>query len=131
MLKWKSCPAQISQRDALRNAIRGACMGSQQQWPAALAYLRTAYEAGCRDPICLRWLSIGLMSTGETQAAEAALGQWQQVSPDNPEPARLLASLTAKSPVRIDMPNAGGTLAPVFPHLSTPLSTPSGGMLIR
>jgi hypothetical protein len=141
-------PNAISQRDALRNAIRGACMGGQQQWPAALAYLRTAYEAGCRDPICLRWLSLGLLSTDETKAAEAAIREWQLVSPDNPEPARLLAATADKkmseqsdsplpigqpapNPFRFDMPAPAGIALPAIPHLGTPLSSPQGGMFAR
>ena len=119
-------PGAISQRDALRNAIRGACMGSQQQWSAALAYLRQSHEAGCSDPICLRWLAFGLMSTGETEAAATILREWQNASPENPEPSRLLASLNVKSSMRIDSPTATGTPSPVFPQVGTPFSSADG-----
>jgi tetratricopeptide (TPR) repeat protein len=119
-------PGGVPHRDALRNAVRGACLAGQQQWPSALAYLRTAYEAGCRDAICLRWLALGLLANGETAAAQSTLLQWQYAAPENPEPQRLLNSIAAQTTVansgdgaalRVDSsarnPSAGGGA----PHL--------------
>jgi tetratricopeptide (TPR) repeat protein len=83
-------------RDGLRDAIRGACLAAQQQWPAAMAYLKTAYEARCRDPICLRWLAVGLMTAGDFASAEPLLRQWQATAPESPEPQRLLQQLNSQ-----------------------------------
>jgi tetratricopeptide (TPR) repeat protein len=88
-------PLEVLHREPLRNAIRGACLAVQQQWSSATAYLRGAYDAGCRDPICLRWLTSGFMAAGNFDAAEPILHQWQTVAPENPEPARWLLTLAA------------------------------------
>jgi len=72
-------------REALRNAVRGACQASARNWTAALAYLQSAYLAGCRDPICLRGLAVVLLSTGRAQAAVPLLHQWRDVEPGNAE----------------------------------------------
>jgi tetratricopeptide (TPR) repeat protein len=72
-------------REALRNAVRGACQASARNWTAALAYLQSAYLAGCRDPICLRGLAVVLLSTGQAQAAVPLLRQWRDVEPGNAE----------------------------------------------
>jgi tetratricopeptide (TPR) repeat protein len=123
-------PGPISQRDPLRNAIRGACMGAQQQWTAALPYLQTAYAAGCRDPFCLRWLAIGLMNTGEMQTAEAVLGQWRAVSPGNPEPAQLLLALRANHSLRVDEQPAARPPTPTFQILGAPHSLSGGATFV-
>ena len=47
-----------SHRDALRTAVRGACLAANEDWTAALPYLQSAFAAGCRDEFCLRWLAI-------------------------------------------------------------------------
>ncbi len=123
-------PVAISQREPLRNAIRGGCMAAQGQWSAALPYLKTAHAAGCHDPICLRWLAIGLLGTGELNAAETALRQWQLAAPENPEPARLRAELAAKAGQRIDRPLGNAVPAPAFPQLNAPLSSHNGAFAL-
>ncbi len=120
----------ISHRDPLRNAIRGACMAAQQQWAAALPYLQTAYSAGCRDPICLRWLAIGLMNTGAAETAEAVLGQWRSVSPSHPEPVQLLSAVRANRSLRVDEPPTACTPAPTFQILGAPASLSRGGTFV-
>jgi tetratricopeptide (TPR) repeat protein len=90
-------PEQGILRDALRNAIRGACLAAQQQWAPAVPYLRRAYEAGCRHPICLRWLASALISTGDLSGAEPVLQIWQGVEPGHPEPHRLLELIAAQT----------------------------------
>ncbi len=51
----------VSRCASLRGAVRGACLCVQQNWIPAWSHLWTAYEAGCRDPICLRWLAVTLL----------------------------------------------------------------------
>jgi tetratricopeptide (TPR) repeat protein len=96
-------PGSMPHRDALRTAVRGACLAAQQQWPAAIPYLRRAYDAGCRQPICLRWLASALIALGDLEAAEPMLLRWQAAAPGHPEPQQLLA-LVAQAAAR----KAGG-----------------------
>jgi hypothetical protein len=69
----------------LAEAVRGACRAAAREWTAALALLQGAYVAGCRDPLCLRWLAVTLLSNGAVEAALPVLDEWQQADPLNPE----------------------------------------------
>jgi len=74
-----------SGREALRSAVRGACLAAVGNWISAKPYLETAYRAGCRAPLCLRWLTMTHFSQGNGEEAAAALQQWSQVDPLSPE----------------------------------------------
>ena len=63
-------------RDLLRGVIRGACLAAQKNWVAARPYLQTAYDTGCRDLLCLRWLGVTLFASNDFPAAEPVLRQW-------------------------------------------------------
>jgi len=106
-------PGEPAGREALRSAVRGACLGSQQNWISALAYLKTAHAAGCNDPLCLRWLAVTLLSMGDFIAAEPILRQWQTIEPLNGEAQQYL--------LRVDQMRAAGEagppLAPSASHL--------------
>ena len=80
-------------RQPLCDAVRGACQAIQQQWTAALGYLQGAYAAGCHDPICLRWLSVTLLSNGQIDAARPVLDQWRQLEPSHAELQAYLAAI--------------------------------------
>jgi tetratricopeptide (TPR) repeat protein len=86
-------PGALTERNALRNSVRGACLAAAKQWSASLAHLQSAYDSGCRDPICLRWLSAALIATGQLAAAEPVLLHWRAAAPNHPEPSRLLESI--------------------------------------
>jgi len=88
-------PCEIEMRESLRTAVRGACLAAKRNWLAAQAYLHAAYKSGCRDPICLRWYAVTLLSTGEVGTAEPILHQWLQREPRNLEARRYLENLTA------------------------------------
>jgi tetratricopeptide (TPR) repeat protein len=88
-------PPETPHRDALRSAVRGACLAGQKNWVAARAYLQTAYDSGCRDVLCLRWLSVALASSGDLAAAEPILLQWQAAAPGIAEPRRYLDMIAA------------------------------------
>ena len=70
---------------AIADAVRGACKAAKQDWVPALALLQSAYLAGCRDPLCLRWLSVALLSNGQIEAAGPVVRQWHEMEPDNHE----------------------------------------------
>jgi tetratricopeptide (TPR) repeat protein len=78
-------PAEASHREALRSAVRGACLAAKQNWIPALAYLQTARGTGCRDPICFRGLVASYFATGDLAAAERTLTEWQQTHGSNAE----------------------------------------------
>ncbi|MBM3999050.1 MAG: tetratricopeptide repeat protein [Planctomycetes bacterium] len=79
--------------EALRSAVRGACLAAQRNWLAARAYLQVAYQASCRDPICLRWLAVTLLATQEHDDAAAVLREWQAREPLSGEPGRYLEAI--------------------------------------
>jgi Flp pilus assembly protein TadD len=80
--KW---PVQPRAMEPLRKAVRGASFAAQKDWPAARSHLQAAFTAGCRDVVCLRWLSRTLLSLGETGEAETVLRAWSEVTPDDVE----------------------------------------------
>jgi len=86
-------PADTPHREALRSAIRGACLAAKQNWIPALAYLQTAFGSGSRDPICLRGLVTAYLATGDLAAAERTIHEWEAVQPGSAEVARLIAEL--------------------------------------
>jgi len=77
--------ADVKQREALALAIRGACKAAEEDWTAALGLLQSAYAAGCREILCLRWLAVVLLSNGQTEAAMPVLQEWETIEPGNAE----------------------------------------------
>ncbi|MBN2474453.1 MAG: glycosyltransferase [Pirellulales bacterium] len=84
------------EREPLHDAVRGACKAATKDWTAALGYLQSAYAAGCTDPICLRWLSVTLLSNGRVEAARPVLAEWQQVEPTDMELRAYLAAVVQR-----------------------------------
>lgn len=82
------------EREMMRSAVRGAALAAGKNWVAARSYLETAYRAGCRDMICLRWLSVVYLSLGELPAARAILDDWQTLAPRSSELASYRKALT-------------------------------------
>jgi tetratricopeptide (TPR) repeat protein len=74
-----------AERASLLNVVRGACEATRQNWTQALGYLQSAYLAGCRDALGLRWLTFTLLSNGQIEAAEPVLRQWLEREPNSPE----------------------------------------------
>lgn len=112
--------------EPLRIGIRGACLAAQGNWISALGYLRAAQEAGCDDPICLRWLTVGLLALGDTQAVRPILQAWRGVAPSDVEARRYEEELDKLAPAaapprkaknratRVDSPVAPSDSAPSF-----------------
>jgi len=80
-------------RDALRDAVRGACSAASRNWLPAVGYLQSALAAGCDDVLCLRWLAVTLLSNGQTEAAEPVLCRWLRREPNNAEAQRYVAAI--------------------------------------
>jgi tetratricopeptide (TPR) repeat protein len=70
---------------AVRNAVRGGCLAVERDWIPAWNYLRQAYESGFRGPICLKWMAVTLISTGQHFRAETVLRQWEAIEPASSE----------------------------------------------
>ncbi len=79
---------------AMRSAVRGACLSQQGNHIAAIPHLRAAFDAGCREGICLRNLVASLSATKDIEATKLVLQEWIAFEPDNQEVARLYNSLT-------------------------------------
>ncbi|MGB6045062.1 MAG: glycosyltransferase [Pirellulales bacterium] len=88
-------PEEFANRQAFVNAVRGACLARSGDWVAAEAYLETAYEDQCRDPICLRWLAAAYLQLEKTKGAQQVLRDWYEIEPDSEE----LIQLAEKLPV--------------------------------
>jgi tetratricopeptide (TPR) repeat protein len=86
-------PMAAEDREPLRNAIRGACRAARRDWIPALGYLQSAYVGGCSDPLCLRWLSVTLLSNGQQEAALPVLHLWRRREPNNREVQACLAAI--------------------------------------
>jgi predicted Zn-dependent protease len=98
-------PGDNQHREALRTAVRGACLAGKGEWTAALAYLQTAFGCGCRDEICLRWLTIASMESGDLDGAQKSLEAWRSARADDRELQRLQLRLhhlrlTTNSPLQ-------------------------------
>ncbi len=101
--------------EPLRIGLRGACLAAQGNWIPAFTYLRTSFDAGCREPICLRWFTVGLIGLGQTEAARSVLQAWREAVPHDQEAARYSEELGAaptpasrsldkKRSIRVDRP---------------------------
>ena len=94
-------------------AIRGSCDAASGKWTSALAYLQSAYVAGCQEPLCLRWLAVTLISNGQAEDAKPILDKWQLLEPENIEPRKYLEAIekqmvSASSVSTIDAESAQG-----------------------
>ena len=119
-------PADLPNREALRSAIRGACLAAARSFIPARSYLETAYQAGCRDLICLRWLVATLLAIGDNEAARPIIDQWRGIDPGSSEASEYLKaveSVPGQPPqptrqLRVD------TVAPQLPN-HPPISSPT------
>jgi tetratricopeptide (TPR) repeat protein len=99
-------------RSALADAVRGACRAANADWLAALGYLQGAYLAGCRHPLCLRWLAVTLLAGGEIESARPVLEEWRKIEPNDPEllsyvEAIAEESTTAEEKISSSQPTSG------------------------
>jgi tetratricopeptide (TPR) repeat protein len=115
-------PADWPHREAFTNAVRGACLAGEQNWPGAEAYLQTAFEAGCHDVLCLRWLSLTYAALENFEAAQEILDQWQAVEPDSQEIPKITASILTRkfNHSASHVPTVSGNAIPTTFHLHQP-----------
>ena len=89
-------PAKWPHREAFINAVRGAGLAKQQEWVAAQAYLETAFEAGCRDVLCLRWLTLAFSALDKLDDALLTLDEWRKVEPASEEIKKIADGIGAR-----------------------------------
>lgn len=85
------------QRNLLRSAVRGGSLASQKNWLSSRSHLQTAYDAGCRDPLCMRWFGVSLLAMGATSRANDIFLEWSKLAPTNPEPRQYLEAMIEPS----------------------------------
>lgn len=118
-------PPETPYREALKSAVRGACLAVEEKWIPARAYLEAAYRNGSRDPICLEWYTLSLLAAGEVEASLPLLAEWRAADPGSTAVMRLISSVSesistgkplelGKRPLRVD-----GATAPIGPTVHT------------
>lgn len=98
----KAIPPTMPHVEAYRSAVRGACLAHDQNWLAAKSYLETAFQSGCRETLCLRWLTITLLSLGDVAAVRPIVGEWKHVEPANAEAQSFWSALHAPPAAEAD-----------------------------
>ena len=78
-------PAHLAKPETLEMVVRGACLAAQGDWTQAVCPLKDAYSAGCRDPLCLRWLTASFISSGELYQAKEVVQEWARLAPGSVE----------------------------------------------
>lgn len=103
-------PPETPYLEALKGAVRGACLAAGNNWIPARAYLEAAFRNGSRDPICLVWYCRALVEGREWTTLLPILAEWRTLDPHHPELIRLLGvatqavdgSMPAPRGVRVD-----------------------------
>jgi hypothetical protein len=85
LAQCKLLPSDIPHRAELPRIVQGAVLAAAGKWAAALGPLRTAYQAGCRDALCLRWLAGSQLALGNLSDVEQVTGEWERLEPGNLE----------------------------------------------
>jgi tetratricopeptide (TPR) repeat protein len=114
LAEFDRLPLDTPHREALRGSIRGACLAAKRNWTPALGYLQPAYAAGCRDVLCLRWLSVALLATEQPEAARPVLAEWLAIEPRGGEAQKYIEAIglppaiaVQAAPVIQSLPAAG------------------------
>lgn len=87
-------PPETPYVEALKSAVRGACLAAEEKWIPARAYLEAAYRNGSRDPICLEWYTLSVLHAGEVETAVPLLAEWRAADPANLQLSRLIAQVS-------------------------------------
>jgi predicted Zn-dependent protease len=129
LAQCKSLPEDMPFRAQMPSVVRGAVLAAAKKSAAALGPLRAAYQAGCRDPLCLRWLAAAQLDLGNFTDVEVIVAEWERAEPDNLEIAVFRQAVAQCRPAgqsirRVDRP-AGSGLAAMTPDPSIPSITPA------
>jgi len=72
-------------RKYIRDMIRGSVAAINKDWNQALELLQPAFMSGCRETLCMRYLTVVLLASGNPQAAEPVLAAWRAAQPSSDE----------------------------------------------
>lgn len=81
----KRLPFDTPYRSQLSSVARGAALTAAGQPTEGIALLAAAYESGCRDTLCLRWLATAYTTVKQWDQFESIVADWEQIEPENPE----------------------------------------------
>jgi len=93
LVELEKLPAEYPKLEAYRSAVRGACLAAKSSWSTAISYLQSAYGAGCREPVCLRWYATTLAALRKLEQSREVLEQWKAADPHTAEPDELAKAL--------------------------------------
>ena len=128
LVQCKLLPGDMPHWAEMQAVVRGAALAAAKKSAAALGPLRGAYQAGCRDPLCFRWLAAAHLAVGNLADVEMLADQWQHHEPGNLEIAAFRQAAAQRrrggpSPQRVDGPATPNL--PLSAAISTPHSSPS------
>ncbi len=109
----------VPNRSALPQVVGGAVLAAAGKSAAALGPLRAAYQAGFRDPLCLRWLAGAHLALGNLADVEAVAAEWARHEPGNLEVVAFrraveqrrsgsVSPASPSTPRRVDPPSPAG-----------------------
>jgi tetratricopeptide (TPR) repeat protein len=78
-------PKDFLWRDELPRVVRGARLVAAKKAAAGLGLLRRAYQAGCRDLLCLRWLAAANLAMADLAELDVVIAEWERHEPGNLE----------------------------------------------
>jgi predicted Zn-dependent protease len=85
LAQCKLLPPDAPNRAILPQIVEGAVLAAARKSAAALGPLRAAYQSGCRDPLCLRWLAGAHLALGNLTDVEVIAAEWERHEPGNLE----------------------------------------------
>jgi tetratricopeptide (TPR) repeat protein len=123
LAQCKLLPDNMPFRGQMAGVVRGALLAAAKKSAAALRPLRSAYQAGCRDPLCLRWLAAAQLDLGNLADVEIIVDEWERAEPANMEIAVFRKAATqsrqgSHATLRIDSPAELRTPATTSAQLS-------------
>jgi tetratricopeptide (TPR) repeat protein len=124
----KLLPADMPYRNEMPAVVRGAALAANKKSAAALAPLRGAYQAGCRDPLCLRWLAAAHLAVGNLTDVELVATEWERHEPGNLEIAAFRQAAADQGRIGPQSRRVDGPARPGLPldiPAPTPRTTPS------
>jgi hypothetical protein len=85
LAQCKLLPPDAPNRAALPQIVEAAVLAAAGSSAVALGPLRAAFQAGCRDSLCLRWLAGAHLALGNLTDVEVIAAEWERHEPGNLE----------------------------------------------
>jgi tetratricopeptide (TPR) repeat protein len=126
----KLLPEDFPWRTHMPAVVRGAIMVAANKAADGLGPLRQAYQAGCRDLLCLRWLAAANLALANLADLELVVAEWARHEPGNLEIAAFRKAATECRSKRVStgsrrIDRAARPGLPIEPPKLAPSSTPS------